>query len=94
MGVATKAPVSISTPNSGRLGSLLRVPIDYLLEVYEGSQLKLAVTLPQGPSEYEQKAPKRYGDHAHARWSGARAHREPHDRDQLEGCLWVRCAPW
>jgi hypothetical protein len=25
MGVATKAPVSISTPNSGRLGSLLRV---------------------------------------------------------------------
>jgi nucleoid-associated protein YgaU len=57
MGVATKAPVSISTPNSGRLGSLLRVPIDYLLEVYEGSQLKLAVTLPQGPSEYEQKRP-------------------------------------
>ena len=57
MGVATKAPVSISTPNSGRLGSLLRVPIDYLLEVYEGSQLKLAVTLPQGPSDYEQKRP-------------------------------------
>ena len=57
MGVATKAPVSISAPNSGRLGSLLRVPIDYLLEVYEGAQLKLAVTLPQGPSDYEQKRP-------------------------------------
>lgn len=57
MGVATKAPVSISTPNSGAKGSLLRVPIDYLLEVYEGSQLKLAVTLPHGPSDYEQKRP-------------------------------------
>lgn len=57
MGQATRIPASIPIPNSGRLGSLLRVPIDYLLEVYEGGRLAVAVTLPQGPSEFEQKRP-------------------------------------
>ena len=57
MGVSSTAPISIPTPNSGRLGSLFRVPIDYLLEMYEDGRLQTAVTLPQSPSDYEQKRP-------------------------------------
>lgn len=55
MGISSTAPASISTPNSGRLGSLLRVPIDYVLEVYENDSLQSAVTLPNTPTDYEQK---------------------------------------
>lgn len=62
MGTQSTAPSSITTPNSGRLGSLLRVPVDYVLEIYEGhlaeySTLVRAVTLPNTPKEYEQKRP-------------------------------------
>lgn len=57
MGISSTAPLSIPTPNSGRLGSLLRVPIDYVLEVYENSQLTSAITLPNVPTDYEQKRP-------------------------------------
>ena len=57
MGVSSTAPISIPTPNSGRLGSLFRVPIDYLLEMYEDGRLQTAVTLPQSPTDYEQKRP-------------------------------------
>lgn len=57
MGTITKAPPSVSVPNTGRLGSIFRVPIDYLLEVYENKTLKTAVTLPYGPTDYEQKRP-------------------------------------
>ena len=48
---------SINTPNSGRLGSLLRVPIDYILEVYVHGRLHRATTLPQTPSQYVQARP-------------------------------------
>jgi len=57
MGISSTAPLSIPTPNSGRLGSLLRVPIDYVLEVYENDTLQSAVTLPNTPTDYEQKRP-------------------------------------
>lgn len=54
MGISSTAPLSIPTPNSG---SLLRVPIDYVLEVYENDTLQSAVTLPNTPTDYEQKRP-------------------------------------
>lgn len=57
MGISSTAPFSVPTPNSGRLGSLLRVPIDYVLEVYENGTLQSAVTLPNTPTDYEQKRP-------------------------------------
>lgn len=57
MGTSSTAPASISTHNSGRFGSLLRVPIDYVLEVYDNGILASAVTLPNAPTEYEQKRP-------------------------------------
>lgn len=57
MGISSTIPASIPVPNSGRLGSLLRVPIDYVLEVYENDRLQSAVTLPNSPREYEQKRP-------------------------------------
>ena len=39
---------------SGRLGSLLRVPVDYLLEIYEYGALSNMVALPNSPSAYSQ----------------------------------------
>jgi nucleoid-associated protein YgaU len=57
MGISSTAPLSIPTPNSGRFGSLLRVPIDYVLEVYVVDSLQSAVTLPNTPTDYEQKRP-------------------------------------
>ena len=57
MASKTSAPVSISTPASGRLGALLRVPIDYMLEVYTGGVITTMITLPQTPSTYTQTRP-------------------------------------
>lgn len=53
MGIKTAAPPAVPVPLTGRLGSLLRVPVDYILEVYTGARLVNAVTLPQAPSEFE-----------------------------------------
>lgn len=39
---------------SGRLGSLLRVPVDYLLEIYEHGALSNMIALPNSPSAYSQ----------------------------------------
>ena len=57
MASKTRAPVSIKTPVSGRLGALLRVPIDYMLEVYTGGVITAMITLPQSPSTYSQTRP-------------------------------------
>lgn len=51
------APLSIPIPQSGVFSALLRIPIPYLLEVYESNALAYVVTLPQNPSIYEQKRP-------------------------------------
>ena len=53
MALKTQAPPSVPVPLTGRLGSLLRVPVDYILEVYAGGRIVSAVTLPQAPSEFE-----------------------------------------
>jgi nucleoid-associated protein YgaU len=53
MGIKTATPPAVPVPLTGRLGSLLRVPVDYILEVYTGARLVGAVTLPQAPSEFE-----------------------------------------
>jgi len=57
MASKTRVPVSINTPASGRLGALLRVPIDYLLEVYSEGRISMMITLPQTPSSYTQTRP-------------------------------------
>ena len=57
MASKTNAPVSIPIPASGRLGALLRVPIDYILEVYSGGSITQMITLPQTPSNYTQTRP-------------------------------------
>lgn len=57
MGISSAAPASIPVPNRGRLGSLFRVPIDYVLEVHTNLALQTAVTLPNTPTDYEQKRP-------------------------------------
>lgn len=57
MASKTRVPVSIKTPASGRLGALLRVPIDYLLEVYSKGRITMMITLPQAPSSYTQTRP-------------------------------------
>jgi len=38
MGIKTAAPPAIPVPLTGRLGSLLRVPVDYILEVYTATK--------------------------------------------------------
>lgn len=57
MGTSSAAPASIPVPNRGRLGSLFRVPVDYVLEVYIFGDLHTAITLPNTPTDYEQKRP-------------------------------------
>ena len=57
MGTSSAAPASIPVPNRGRLGSLFRVPVDYVLEVYTNFALHTAITLPNTPTDYEQKRP-------------------------------------
>lgn len=57
MASKTSTPVSIKIPASGRLGALLRVPIDYLLEVYSQGQISMMITLPHTPSNYSQTRP-------------------------------------
>lgn len=57
MATKTTAPPSIKTPASGRLGALLRVPIDYILEVYTGGTITQMITLPQSPNMYSQTRP-------------------------------------
>ena len=57
MGIKTTAPPSIPIPASGRMGALLRVPVDYLLEVYRGGSIITMITLPNSPSTYSQERP-------------------------------------
>jgi hypothetical protein len=49
----TRKPAGISVPKKGRLGSLFKVPIDYILETDDGD----FVTLPNTPSFYMQSRP-------------------------------------
>jgi len=46
MSKKTAGPPSIPIPASGRLGSLLRVPVDYLLEVYTDNHITTMIALP------------------------------------------------
>lgn len=55
MGIPNTKPEAVNVPNSGLFGALFRVPIDYVLEIYSNKLLVSAVTLPNTPSEYEQK---------------------------------------
>lgn len=57
MASKTAIPPSIKTPISGRMGTLLRVPIDYILEVYTGGTITQIITLPQSPNNYTQTRP-------------------------------------
>jgi len=50
MSKKTAGPPSIPIPASGRLGSLLRVPVDYLLEVYTDNQITTMIALPNTPN--------------------------------------------
>ena len=54
MSKKTTSPPSIPIPASGRLGSLLRVPVDYLLEVYRGNQITTMIALPNTPNAVTQ----------------------------------------
>lgn len=57
MGTKTRAPVSIPIPAGGRLGALLRVPVDYILEVYLSGSITTMIALPHSPSTYSQERP-------------------------------------
>lgn len=57
MATKTTAPPSIPIPAGGRLGALLRVPVDYILEVYVGGFIARMITLPHAPSTYSQERP-------------------------------------
>ena len=57
MGTKTRAPVSIPIPAGGRLGALLRVPVDYILEVYLRGSITTMIALPHSPSTYSQERP-------------------------------------
>lgn len=57
MAVKSKIPPSLPTISSGRLGSLLRVPVDYLLEVYVDGRLSTMLALPNTPNAYQQQRP-------------------------------------
>lgn len=55
--MAERKPFGVEVPHSGAFGALLRIPIPYLLEVYESGALSYIMTLPQNPQRYEQKRP-------------------------------------
>jgi len=57
MGIKTTTPPAIPIPAGGRLGALLRVPVDYILEVYVGGSITTMITLPHTPTTYSQERP-------------------------------------
>ena len=54
MSTKTTAPPAIPTPASGRLGALLRVPVDYLLEMYVNDVIVSMLALPNAPQSVSQ----------------------------------------
>ena len=54
MATKTAAPPAIPIPASGRLGALLRVPVDYLLEMYVNDVIVNMIALPHAPQNLSQ----------------------------------------
>jgi hypothetical protein len=54
MGSKSATPPSIPIPSSGRLGALLRVPVDYLFEIYENGEITSMIALPNAPQSVAQ----------------------------------------
>lgn len=54
MATKTTAPPALPIPASGRLGALLRVPVDYLLEMYVNGVIVNMLALPNAPQSVTQ----------------------------------------